>query len=233
MKKLIVLLLTFTACTSTASRETADTTIVADSVPPESYVQDEPAEETSDVIVNDTSKVAVRYDELFQAFETASENYYRVNIVTSQYEASSEVVWYYDESLEPKFFSMSWSAEGNEGKTSYMIDNGKVMCAKEEDNQAEEKWCSTTGGTRTTWQEDTPDGTKELLAADYGKNANESLGRYLNILKSILKEGELTEQDEETYTVKIEKTVNYGEDFTETTEVSIPKKVYDAITGGR
>lgn len=233
MKKLVFLFLSLTACTGTATRETFDTTTVADSVPPEFSVQDEPIEAASDIIVSDTSKLGARYDEVFQAFETAAENYYRINIVTSQYEASSEVVWYYDNSFEPKFFGMSWSAEGNEGKTSYNIENGKVVCAKEEDNQAEEKWCSTTGGIRTTWREDSPDGTKEPLAADYGKNSNESLERYLNILKSILKEGELTEQDEETYSIKIEKTVNYGEDFTESTEVTIPKKVYDAITGGR
>lgn len=102
---------------------------------------------------------------------------------------------------------------------------------KETEGDILETWCSTTGGTRATWGEENDNVVRTLLPAAYGKNCNESFERYLGVLKSLLKEGKISEQDETSYTIRIETTVNYGQEYTESTEVKIGKHVYTAITG--
>jgi hypothetical protein len=102
---------------------------------------------------------------------------------------------------------------------------------KEAEGDILETWCSTTGGTRATWSEENDNVVRTLLPAAYGKNCNESFERYLGVLKSLLKEGKISEQDKNSYTIRIETTVNYGQEYTESTEVKIGKNVYAAITG--
>lgn len=229
MKTLLtpLLLLTLYACT-TANKETTpqDTTTVNNDTLTTVSVQPEEPEETP----SDTSKLSERWEEVSMAAESVWNSWYRVTVVTSQYEAGSDVTWYFDAEFSPKYFKMTWSAEGNEGSTEFFIYDDEVECAQEEESNTLTTWCTTTGGTQITWDEDTGERTNvELLPADHGVVCNTSLKGYLDILKRLLNEGERTETDESTYTIRIEETVNYGQEFTESTEVQIHKKLYEAI----
>lgn len=51
----------------------------------------------------------------------------------------------------------------------------------------------------------------------------------MSTLTALLKEGEITAQDENSYTIRIEKTMDVGTEVTESTEVNIPTKLYASI----
>lgn len=233
MKKIITPLLTLTivACTSSGNNEAGsqDSTSVSDTIT--AALPEEEATLVTQVVAGDTSKLSARFDEISEANSTASENYYTVSITTRQYEASSEVTWYFDDTFLPRYFSMSWAIEGNEGSTEYFIEQNEVVCALVEEYNQTSKWCNTTGGTRITWNESTDTSTTELLEADFVTTCDERLEDYMSTLTDIVNEGEITAKDENSYTIRIEKTVEVGIEVTESTEVKIPKKVYESIKG--
>jgi hypothetical protein len=51
----------------------------------------------------------------------------------------------------------------------------------------------------------------------------------LETLSSLLKDAELIEESEGVVTLRIENVVNYGEDFTESVQVTIPRKVLEGL----
>ena len=233
MKKFFIPLLVvgLVACTSSGNKDTAqDSTAVHDTVPTQSL---QPAtdlvEEGQQEASEGSGMLGKRFDEVKEACRVDSINYFTVTITTSQYEASSDVTWYFDKSFSPRYFKMTWSAEGNEGSTEYFIENKTVVCALDVEGDEEKRWCSTTGGIRTVGSEANGNNKSESLAADYNKLCNDDLKRYLGILKSILKEGEVTEKDENFYTIRTEHKMNVGVEVTESVEVRIPKKVYEAL----
>lgn len=231
MRKIRWLLLTLAVACSSGNKKIPDSTTVADTAASEIMLSQESIELSASAVTSDTSQLTARFDEVSQAKTTDSENWHNVSISTSQYEAGSDVIWYFDESVSPRYFNMTWSAEGREGSTELFIESNTVTCAQEEENETLEIWCSTTGGIRTTWLENDDQVSKELLPADYATTCNSELERYLNILKTFLQENEITQRDENMYTLRIEKVVNYGAEFTESVEITIPKKVYDALVG--
>src|SRR5688572_22117456 len=105
------------ACTSQGGNETSskdstriDSTSIAQTV----SAEEEPAEAKENYLDEDVSLLDAQYDSCKEAVESLEE-IYRVDITTNQYEASSSVTWYFDTNFKPLYFSMEWSAEGNEG----------------------------------------------------------------------------------------------------------------------
>lgn len=236
MKNLLALFLATLvwACSTSGSKESVvqDSTSMNDTLDVAAIPDDEPVatEHPDSYRDSDTSQLEITFDETAGLVFERMEPYYTVTILTQQYEAGADVTWYFDEDVSPIYFKESWSAEGNEGATEFFIQNNLVMCASNEDGPATEKWCRNTGGTRTTWGEFSGDVTKELLPADYGANIKAELTRYMDILKRILNEAEKTEEDETTFTLRIEKTNLIGEmEVKESTEVKIPKKVFEGL----
>ncbi len=227
----ISLLLLLMACGSSSNKEAVvyDSASVNDTLDVPALADEEPVA-AEQAVVSDTSQLEITYDETAGLVFERMEPYYTVSIVTNQYEASSEVTWYFDAEASPLYFKESWSAEGNEGATEFFIQNNQVMCASNDDGPASEKWCSATGGTRTTWGEFSGDVTKELLPADYGADKQTELRRYLDILKRILNEAVKTQEDETSYTLRIEEATMIGEmEVTLSTDVTIAKKVYETL----
>jgi hypothetical protein len=233
MKKIITPLLTLTivACSSSGNNEAGSQDSTSGSNTITALPEEESTLAAQVVVTGDTSQLNARFDEISGANSTASGNYYTVSITTRQYEASSEVTWYFDDTFLPRYFSMSWAAEGNEGSTEYFIEQNEVVCALVEEYNETSKWCNTTGGTRTIWNESTDISNTELLEADFVTTCDERLEQYMSTLTDIVNEGKIIEKDENSYTIRIEKTAEVGIEVTESTEVKIPKKVYESIKG--
>jgi hypothetical protein len=225
---LIVLIATASACTvanresqsqdSTAMKSTpiVDTTSSSGSV----------AEAQTTETVQDTSRLNAVYDEQLAIATGDESRYYIVSVSVSQYEGSATVTWHFDKDLTPRYFKETWSMESQEGANELMIKDGTVVCAFTSDNQSEEKWCAQTGGIRSTGEEIQ---TKELLPPDYSTTSKSEFERKLAILVRILKEGTITSESPDSYIVRIESTVDVGQEVTESTEVDIPKVIYEEL----
>ena len=179
----------------------------------------------------DTSDLNLVYDEKRENTLTMMDVYYQVSISNKQYEAVSDVTWYFDGNFSPRYFSLAWSAEGNDGTTELIIEEGAVICGTKQEYNTTTKWCNNIGGTSMTWEEETETPSIELLPMNYRSTLNDELNEFLTTLKHILNEVEVTTADENLYTLKKEVEVNYGSDFTETLKVTIPKELYNHLKG--
>jgi len=232
MKKLLILSLALglVACSS-GNRETSaqDSVASINDTIATTIVTETAVNETLEQ-VSDTSQLEITFDETAGLVFERQEPYYTVSITTKQYEASSDVTWYFDTDFAPIYFKETWAAEGNEGSTEFFIEAGNVMCAASQESSDEKKWCRKTGGLRI-YDGGSGDLLTELLPSGYGNDCDTELSQYLNTLTAILREAEVTSTDENSYTLRIEKTVDVGTEVTESTEVIIPKKVYKSIIG--
>ena len=177
----------------------------------------------------DTSNLEELYETKREAILNTSDDFYEVSISNKQYEAVSDVTWYFDGDFSPRYFSMDWAAEGYEGSTELIIEDGRVVCSTSQEYNTTSKWCSDTGGTSTTWEEDPDEPVIELLPPEYGSKLNNELDEFMDVLTRILNENEVTSENESTITITKEVEVNYGSGFTEALEVTLPRKLYDYL----
>ena len=225
---LLLVLLTSVACTSTENKDASsqDSTAVVDT-----DTMDVPAIADKEMnIAQDTSKLEERYNNWIALIENAKDTLYEVSIATNQYEASSEITWYFDKAITPVYFTMRYSAEGNEGSTEHIIKDGHVECFNVVENSVNYKWCRATGGINISINEETGEETKILLDEEVFPDEQEMrFQEHVEILSALLREVEVVSEENNVLTLRIEKTVNYGGEFTESTEVRIPKKVYESL----
>ncbi|HEU5292185.1 MAG TPA: hypothetical protein VFU05_16155 [Cyclobacteriaceae bacterium] len=227
------------ACASQGSNETSsnDSTAVDSTAAITQTVSTQEAEQPGEAGESypdeDISMLDVRYDSCKQAVESL-EQIYRVDISTSQYEAGSSVTWYFDTNFKPLYFSMEWSAEGNEGSTELVISDETVICAKNEEYNTSEKWTIQTGGYRLTYgdEESSIPTDSTFLYNQFGDSQNEALQGFLKTLMAVLAEAELVGSEGSNFILKTERVVNYGGEFTETTNVTIDKNLYTEWMGG-
>jgi hypothetical protein len=175
----------------------------------------------------DTSRLAAVYDEHLALATNDESKYYIVSIRVSQYEGGTDVTWYFDKELSPRYFKETWSMEGNEGSTEITIENGAATCFSKSDNQSDENWCAKTGGVNSSSYEGRDERT--LLPSNYSTLATKEFEDNLSTLKNILKDGTITSESPDSYIVRIEQIVDVGQEVTEYTEVDIPKAVYDEL----
>jgi hypothetical protein len=227
----ITLLVLMFACTAT-NQETSsqdstsvDNIAIVDSTSISGNEIEEPF--TSNEVDQDTSRLSAVYDEQLALAINDESKHYIVSIRVSQYEGGADVTWYFDKELSPRYFKETWSMEGNEGSTEIMIDNSSATCLSKSDNQSDENWCAKTGGIKSSSYEEREERT--LLSADYATFATKEFEDNLSTLKSILKDGTITSESPDSYIVRIEQTVDVGQEVTEYTEVDIPKVVYDEL----
>lgn len=231
MKDLLcfALLLSAFACT-VASRETSSMDSLAmvniNADTSAYYGDEEMLPEANAENSKDTSQLSSVFDEQLALATSEASKYYIVTVSVNQYEGGSTSTWYFNKEVSPVYFNQAWSYEGNEGITTMVIRDGVVICIEESENHSTDKWCADTGGTRSEWSEGD---TVSLLGADYAAVAKEEFERNLAVLKSILKDGEIVSKNDNVYTVRIESTIDVGEEVTESSEVEIPKVVYDEL----
>jgi len=222
----IALLILGCAPSGNNDSETTDSLALADTMDVPSLPDDETYNTSP---AGDTSQLASYYEAKAQATADQEGNFFRVTIETSQYEATSHVTWFFDKSFSPRLFSQSWAAEGNEGSMEYFVEDGQVVCASQDDGYESFKWCTGTGGTRSQLSGDNNQTTTELLPDTFGAECNESVNVFLNTLIQILKDGQVTNPGESTYSLKIERPFEEDSEFVETVEVSIEKALYEKL----
>lgn len=232
MKTLTPLLLLFIACTACSPSQNQDIGSQDSTTVAVSDTADVPA--IADEIITtpeeDTSKLEVRYSQWKELVDNGKDKLYEVNIYTNQYEASSEVTWFFNENFDPVYFTMRWSAEGNEGSTEHIMKDGHVECFYIEENSVNYKWCRSTGGIHTSINEESGEVTTIVLDEEVFPDEQEMrFQEHVEILSALLRDAELVSEEDNLMTLRMEKTVNYGAEFTESTEVKIPKKVYEAL----
>jgi hypothetical protein len=230
----LVLIFTIFACSPPQNSEqtSQDSTAVdtVKSVPPTDELVGEPTIE--EIPSSDTSMLDEKYSEYRQMIADSSEFYYEITIGTNQYEAVSDVTWYYDKSFSPRYFKETWSMEGTEGNTEYIIENDVVVCALVDESygngSSTTKWCRQTGGTISTWSDDVTDPVIAQVAPDFSKKSKEELDRYVGILKNLVRES-VTSESDNIYIIRLENKVDVGQEVTESTELRIHKKVYNYL----
>ncbi len=217
-------------CSTSEKQSSAveDSTAATDSVSGIEEVSNEDLATDEDV-PEDTSALDDRFTAWKDAVDSAKDTLLEVSVNTKQYEASSDVTWYFDSDINPVYFYESWSVEGNHGSTERIVKDGSVVCSTVEENSTTEKWCVSTGGLRTMADENSGEESKTYLDDVYGNEQTASLKNDLATLTSLLREAEVTEQDDESLTLRIEEVVNHGEEFTEYVEVRIPRKVLEGL----
>jgi hypothetical protein len=223
------------ACTSQGGNETSskdstriDSTSIAQTV----SAEEEPAEAKENYLDEDVSLLDAQYDSCKEAVESLEE-IYRVDITTNQYEASSSVTWYFDANFKPLYFSMEWSAEGNEGSTELIISDEVVICANNAEYNTSEKWTIQTGGYRLTSgdEESSTPTDSTFLDSQFGDSQNEALDGFLKTLMAILGDAERVGSEGSNVILKKEHVVDYGGEYTETTNIIIHKKLYAEWVG--
>lgn len=177
----------------------------------------------------DTSRVGTLLEEQRQGATNDDARYYIVTVTTQQYEASSDVTWHFDKSLSPRYFSETWSMEAQEGTAELMIDGGKVVCVSKNESNMALAWCREAGGFKTTWDQDEGNPVREPVEASYESTSNQEFEQYLGTLKKILQEGAIAEESPDSYLIRIENTVDVGQQVTESTQVDIPKVIYKQL----
>jgi hypothetical protein len=176
---------------------------------------------------NDSLSLDDLYAEKKSAIDSGKDTFLVVTVLMMQYEASKSVVWYFDSAILPVYFYESWSMEGNEGSTERFVEGGSVMCATIEENSMNEKWCAATGGIRAFSEGNSTE--KENIKNDdvYGDKQTSAFHSDFQALSSLLQQATLVQENETMLTLEIKNVVNYGDDFTETVEIKIPRKVLE------
>jgi hypothetical protein len=228
----VLLALTF-ACTSTHQEtSTQDSTAVDNTVSSISTTETTNTlnveEETSDATesVQDSSQLITIYGEQVALATNDEAKYYIVSLTVSQYEGIVSATWHFDKTLSPRYYNESWSFEGNEGVNEMIIENEAVVCMLESDNYSEEKWCAQTGGMKSEGEEEV---TVSSLPPDYNTTADRRFEERFNVMKNVLRGGKIISDSPDSYIVRVESTVDVGQEVTEYTEVDIPKVVYDKL----
>lgn len=222
-------LLTLIACSSSENKNiaTQDSTMIADTTAAVSKFVEDVAQEKE--FVDGDTTLEGRYAAWKDRIDMMKDTLYEVSMTNKQYEASSDATWFFDAEMNAVYFSVSWSMEGTGGFTELIAMESTVFCSTVEENSTNEKWCRSTGGVRTTMDDNSGEETKTDLEYDYGNQQSERLRDELTTLSAFLRDAKVVEEEDGWLKLRIEKVVNYGEDFTEYGEVRVPRKVYEEL----
>jgi hypothetical protein len=172
MRKFIYLLpiSAFIACSSSETKNsTAHDSTSVDTIASAPVVEEVSLEEEG--IEEDTSALEERYTAWKNLVDSTSSTLYEVTMSNRQYEATSEITWYFDADINAVYFSISWSMEGTEGSAERIAKNGRVVCSNVEENSTYSKWCKSTGGVQTSVDENSAEETKTYLGDDYAMSS--------------------------------------------------------------
>lgn len=222
-------------CTATEKHNTHSSDSVADFSVTDTLPYDaaEPGEE---ITLNDgehDSNVSRAYELFSLRISAQEDSFYTVTITSSQYEAGSDATWHFDASSLPVYYNESWHMEGTEGTVEYLIEDNEVVCARVEDYYGSGNevtlWCAHTGGEKNSYTDNADEPMVEALPEDFPNLCQQELSRYLDILKSLVREGAIVTEWEDAYVVRVENVMNTGpeQEVVEYTEVTIPKMLYE------
>jgi hypothetical protein len=154
----------------------------------------------------------------------------------SGYESSADATYYFDSLFSLTYCTVNWGSEGTSGNYTYYFRNDSLIAGMEENyyNDSEEVIYVYTGsapvfGYSKSNSPDTDESVTYMSEKDYNsKNAdavnelNRLIGRISEYQDSVSVSGKLV-------TLRIENTVNYGEDFTETENFDMSQEIFDNL----
>jgi hypothetical protein len=237
----LILLFVIAACSSPRTQDgsltPSDTTSLAEADTASEYndnteYADEVVEEE---IADDTlaSAFQTAIDETATELTTAS--VYTLTASFSGYESGTDAEYHFDEDMSLAYCNVTWSMEGSSGSYTYYFTNDELVAGEEQNsyNDYEEtvllhrKFKPSYGFTTTNGTED--DSNHTILGeADYISRNTDSHNELDRILSRIREYQDSVSIEDDVYTIRIENIVNYGEDFTETEQFKISKKLFDA-----
>jgi hypothetical protein len=152
------------------------------------------------------------------------------------YENSTDASYYFDNNLTLTYCDVSWSMEGTSGKFMYLFDGDDLVGGHEDNyyNDFEEyvtlhsKFNPTFGFSKTNGAED--DSYINLIGeADFLSRKSDANTQFQRLVSRIKEYQDSVTIDGEFFVLRLENVVNYGEDFTETEEYKISKRVFDKL----
>lgn len=223
-------------CTSAGNRDSLSSDSSAVVQETEMMTDNDADPQSDDIMLVDDADgnvITTEYEALYAQITGVQDSFLSVTINSSQYEASFDATWYFDKSFLPVYYHESWNLEGTEGTVEYLVQDNLVMCAQVENYNGVETetttWCRNTGGEKKIYVDNPEEPSVESVSADFASYSQQELRRYLDILKSLLREGEITTEWEDAYMIRVENVMNAGpeQEVVEYTEVTIPKELYD------
>ena len=149
-----------------------------------------------------------------------SQDYYKIEISFSGYESGSEETWYYDSLGVICAYHLNWDMEGQSGENYHWFENGKMSVLYEE----------TTGGNDETEIKFLKKPADSDKLKNYDSDSKNQEQKTFNLINE---NSDKKVEDENTVSITIEETVNYGGDFTQTTNIYIDKALYEILFDGK
>lgn len=166
----------------------------------------------------------------------SSEKFYTIYSSFSGYETGADAKWVVNDDIELQYCEITWSMEGTSGSQTYYFSNEQIVAGDEENfyNDYEElvkiyKQVGTVYGYSRTNGTESDSVINFLQEGDYASKNEEAKSHFTKLLNRILELQDSVIENENDVTIRVENIVNYGEDFTETEEYRINKKVYKSL----
>jgi hypothetical protein len=189
--------------------------------------------EPGDSTEMDGSLLDEMYEKANQQVQERNGFFYEVSSQTNNYESMSSVTWYFDSTFSVVYYKDDWSMEGQEGASEIFLADDRIICYSSDESGGSSrtsiKVCEGTGGKMVTEEEGQETPTEEALSDSYLEEARKELDGNLGRLISFLRDTEVTDKSDAMYTIRVENTANYGIEVTESSEVSIPKALYEKL----
>jgi len=199
-----------------------------------------PSEETSGKAEEDPDAmreaIQAEIEQTASDFDETLARDYTIYSTYQGYENSSDGKWCMDSLLNPRFCEVNWNMEGTSGSYSFYFDDEDVLAGEERNsyNDYEEKvWIHTKF--KPTYGFSATEGTENdsipyfLQEADYFSKNDRAKEEFAKLILRIRELRDSVAMDDQEVTIRVQTTVNYGEDFTETEEYTLHQKLFDLI----
>ncbi len=158
---------------------------------------------------------------------------YSIQLTANGYEYMSDAIWYVDTDFNLRYYEATWQQEGMEGKSKFHLSNDKIACAMEEEttgggDNVITYACEGMGGCLLTWAEGDENSKTQALDENYMTMKQEEIADYYDNTIDLIRKNKATAKGD-VYRITLKNVVDVGEEFTEVTEITISKKLYDHI----
>lgn len=236
---LLILLVALCAACSSGPSESAtdpdslsndnDTTVApSDTEEPQEISEPDNADSLVAVLQSRAEQVVASVQSKLSVYET-------ISISNSGYESGSDATWYFDSAMNVRFYDASWSMEGTDGNYKLVFKDDEFIGGTEENGYpvgTENFWYINNADDYFGFSRLSDDGEERVnFIYDNGFQAKrtEVLTYRDNLFQRIREIADSAEVGEETVTYHAESIQNYGEDFTSTEDITISRKLFDAL----
>lgn len=236
----ILLVVAMVACSTKASKDPVDTTAVVQgdttTIPQEAVQFISEPDPVSDLSSDDTTQSSFLECLEAMATELETQSVYKLSVSFSGYENSSDATYYFDSLYNLLYSETSWSMEGTSGTYVSYFQNDLLAASREINsyNTYDEEviLCPHDGlyGDRTVSGDGDAAFQNPTIDNDYFKSKQAEVINEFNRIKDRVSEyaNEATKESEVTK-IRIENSINYGQDYLETETFEIDTPLFEAL----